>query len=55
MENNLDEEASMKKNEKFYIAYGPELNQEFMPRLCPAARYVCKFELKADIKLKEKQ
>lgn len=34
------------KNEMLYIAYGPELNQEFMRRICPTARYVCKSELK---------
>ena len=29
----------------FYIAYGPELNQEFMCRLCPTAKYIGKSEL----------
>jgi len=29
-----------------YIAYGPELNQEFMHRVCPTAKYIGKSELK---------
>ena len=35
-----------KQHEMLHIAYGPELNQEFMRRLCPTAKYIGKSEMK---------